>query len=60
MLKKLLLILGNGFSIDFIKHLSKDDEIDVGNLFRLGHVVKFPDNNMPSFCHTSTAQRCGY
>lgn len=48
-MKKLLLILGNGFSIDFINKICKEDEIDVKNLFRFGHSVKFPDINMPGF-----------
>lgn len=48
-MKKLLLILGNGFTIDFIKHIEKEDEIDVRNLFRLGHNVKFPDTGQPGF-----------
>jgi hypothetical protein len=41
-LKNLLLILGNGFSIDFIEHIAKEKEVDVKNLFRLGHTVRFP------------------
>lgn len=48
-MKDLVVILGNGFSIDFIKEMNKDDVIDVKNLFRLGHLVKFPHTNMPGF-----------
>lgn len=42
-MRNLLLILGNGFSIDFVQHIGKIDVIDVKNLFRLGHTVRFPD-----------------
>jgi hypothetical protein len=48
-LRKLLLILGNGFSIDFINKIEKSEEIDVSNLFRLGHTVKFPYTKTPGF-----------
>jgi len=48
-LKNLVLILGNGFTIDFIEQLKKTDMIDVKNLFRLGHTVKFPHTNRPGF-----------
>lgn len=41
--------MGNGFSIDFISHINKEAEIDVKNLFRLGHNVKFPDTGQPGF-----------
>lgn len=41
-MKKLLLILGNGFSIDFIHQIQKTEKVDVCNLFRLGHTVRFP------------------
>lgn len=48
-MSNLLLILGNGFSIDFISNIKKVDTIDVRNLFRLGHTVKFPGTNIPGF-----------
>ena len=48
-MNKLLLIIGNGFSIDFISQIDKADKIDVRNLFRLGHTVRFPDSNTPGF-----------
>lgn len=47
--KKLLLILGNGFTLDFLKHIDKSDEIDVSNLFRLGAEVPWPVTGVPGF-----------
>lgn len=47
--RKLLLILGNGFTIDFIDSINKASVIDVKNLFSKGHTVKFPENNKPGF-----------
>jgi hypothetical protein len=44
-----MMILGNGFSIDFIQQINKTEVVDVKNLFRLGHSVKFPHTNMPGF-----------
>lgn len=37
-----LIILGNGFSIDFIDHIEKSEIIDVKNLFHLGEKVPWP------------------
>ena len=48
-MSNLLLILGNGFSIDFISQIGKESAIDVINLFRLGHTVKFPETNTSGF-----------
>ena len=50
--RKIILVLGNGFSIDFIKHYFPDSgkvNIDLGNLFKLGHSVPWPVNNRPGF-----------
>lgn len=52
--KKAFIILGNGFSIDFLDHLfkkypRKKDKIDVQNLFRLGDLICDPWGNKPSF-----------
>lgn len=51
---KLLLVLGNGFTIDFIEQLEAQrilakDTVDVRNLFRFGHTVKFPNTSCPGF-----------
>lgn len=46
---KLLLILGNGFSIDFIKSCAPSAEIDISNLFSLGPQVRWPANEEPGF-----------
>ena len=52
-LKKLLLILGNGFTIDFVNAITEADKqergIDVTHLFRFGDIVKFPDKGIPGF-----------
>lgn len=52
--KKAFIILGNGFTIDFLDHLfkkypQKKDKIDVQNLFRLGDLICDPWENKPSF-----------
>jgi hypothetical protein len=44
-----VIIIGNGFSIDFIKKNSLDNQIDVQNLFRFGSRVHWPQNNKPGF-----------
>ena len=36
MSRNILIILGNGFTIDFIQHMKCEDKIDVKNLFNLG------------------------
>lgn len=48
-MKNLIVVLGNGFSIDFIQQMNKTEVIDVRNLFRLGHSVRFPHTNVPGF-----------
>lgn len=50
----LFVILGNGFSIDFLNHFSSIDDsikgkIDVCNLFRLGDSINPPWTNSPGF-----------
>ena len=46
-MKNLVVILGNGFSIDFIQQMNKSEVEDVKNLFRLGHAVK---TNQDHYC----------
>lgn len=54
-MKKAFIILGNGFTIDFLQHYKKFDDtiskkIDVRNLFRLGDTIGTPwDKNRPGF-----------
>ena len=48
-MSKLLLLLGNGFSIDFITSINKSPDINLSNLFALGHTVKFPGDKRPGF-----------
>ncbi|WP_026344713.1 hypothetical protein [Oceanimonas smirnovii] len=52
--KKVCIVLGNGFTIDFINFISKKtsgiwEDIDVSNLFSHGAFVKWPSNNQPGF-----------
>ena len=46
---KKFIILGNGFTIDFLKHIKKSDEIDVINLFRNGENIPWPESNKLGF-----------
>jgi len=46
--KNLYLVLGNGFTIDFINHI-KNEEIDASNFFKYGAEVPWPGNNEPGF-----------
>ena len=52
--KKVCIVLGNGFTIDFLNHISKSDKdiwskVDVSNLFTHGGGLKWPSNNNPGF-----------
>lgn len=51
--KKLLLLLGNGFTIDLINHIQKTvmtaKDVDVSNFFKFGAEVPWPANNEPGF-----------
>lgn len=49
MTKKLVLIIGNGFSIDFVSRIRKDDRIDLRNLFSNGDKVPWVADNEPGF-----------
>ena len=46
--KEILIVLGNGFSIDFIKSIDKKG-IDLSNLFANGDNVSWPANDEPGF-----------
>lgn len=53
-MKSIYIILGNGFSIDFLQHYKEEhnsisDEIDVKNLFRLGDKISPPWDKKPGF-----------
>ena len=53
-MKKAFIILGNGFTIDFLQYYSKldssiNEKIDVGNLFRLGDKISTPWEEKPGF-----------
>ncbi len=47
--KNIMIILGNGFSIDFLSHVGKLTSIDVSNLFKNGEDVPWPENDYPGF-----------
>ena len=47
--KDILIVLGNGFSIDLLKHMPKVTHINLSNLFRNGDKVPWPANNEPGF-----------
>ena len=53
-MKKIFIILGNGFSIDFLQYLAQFDEkatrkIDVKNLFKFGETIGTPWDDRPGF-----------
>lgn len=47
--RKLLIVLGNGFTMDFLKYINADSRIDVRNLFRNGSSVRWPADGEPGF-----------
>jgi len=47
--KRLLLILGNGVTIDLLKQIKRSDDIDTSNLFRYGSMVPWPGDKKPGF-----------
>ncbi len=47
--KNVLIVLGNGFSIDLVNYLGKGEEIDLINLFSKGDRVLWPANDEPGF-----------
>lgn len=53
MAKKLLIVLGNGFTIDLIyylrTHCEQANQIDVSNFFKHGAEVIWPETNEPGF-----------
>ncbi len=59
-MKNAFIILGNGFSIDFLQHYETivdtriTDRVDVRNLFRLGDKISSPWNTKPSFLSYKT------
>ena len=49
MAKSMMLVLGNGFTIDFLKTIGKTEDIDVINLFRKGDFIPWVADNEPGF-----------
>ena len=47
--KTLYFLIGNGFSINIIKKMGKDMDVDLSNLFSMGDKVLWPDNNKECF-----------
>lgn len=47
--KRIIMILGNGFSIDLINELKKTDKVCLTNLFKNGDKVPWPGNEEPGF-----------
>lgn len=48
-MSKKLLILGNGFTIDFLNQLNKLDELDVTDIFKNGENICWPENGKQGF-----------
>lgn len=48
-MKNIYIILGNGFTIDFLNSIDKLDEINARNLFKNGEKVPWPGNNQSGF-----------
>lgn len=43
------IIIGNGFSIDFVNHIKKSEDISLSNLFLHGEKIKWPVDNKLGF-----------
>lgn len=48
-MKKVFIILGNGFTIDFLNCINKSNIINASNLFHNGEKVPWPGNNKSGF-----------
>lgn len=48
-MSKYYILLGNGFSIDYIRHIGLSDSVDVADLFRLGPLVRWPKTDKAGF-----------
>lgn len=49
LMRSYYIVLGNGFTIDFLNHIDKSNDIDVLNLFSQGDRVPYPADNEPGF-----------
>lgn len=56
------IILGNGFSIDLIKRMNREKQIDLRNLFTKGENVLYPKTkqNKKDFYQENIHQTCGH
>lgn len=48
-MKSIYIILGNGFTLDFLQSIEKSNIIDARNLFKNGEKVPWPGNNSSGF-----------
>lgn len=48
-MKNIYIILGNGFTLDFLNNIGKLEEINTRNLFKNGEKVPWPGNNQSGF-----------
>lgn len=48
-MKNVMIILGNGFTIDLLSHIKKLESIDVRNLFKNGENVPWPETDRAGF-----------
>jgi len=48
-MKNIYVILGNGFTLDFLNSIEKLDDINARNLFKNGEKVPWPGNNQSGF-----------
>lgn len=48
-MSRVLIILGNGFSIDLVNKLNLENDINLINLFTLGEYVQWPADDKPPF-----------
>lgn len=64
-MKHAFIILGNGFTIDFLQHYAEmvdfriNDSVDVCNLFRLGDTISSPWDAKPGFYRIRTVLHYG-
>lgn len=47
--RNVLIILGNGFSIDLMKTIDKSEDVNLGNLFASGADVPWPETGASGF-----------
>ena len=48
-MRTLFIVMGNGFTMDLMGHIKKNDVVNVGNLFAEGYNVMWPSDDEPGF-----------